>query len=149
MVHQCQRLAFGFEAGDDLFGVHAELDDLERDPATDRFLLIGHIDDAAAAFTDLLEEFVAADSVAGLFGNGHEPCASRPNESSGQGQERAGLFVVRQQILHRLTQCVVAGAGLGQESVALRACRTFQGGGENFQLTLNGAFHGVPFISIH
>ena len=149
MVHHRQRLPFGLEARDHLFGVHAQLDDFQRHAAPDGFLLFGHVNDTATAFTDLLEEFVAADSVAGLFGNGHEPCASRPNESSGQGQERAGLFVVRQQILHRLTQCVVAGAGLGQESVALRACRTFQGGGENLQLALHGVFHGMPFISIH
>src|SRR5947209_5154467 len=29
MVHHGQRLPFGFKAGDDLFGVHPELDDLE------------------------------------------------------------------------------------------------------------------------
>ena len=65
MVHHRQRLPLGLEAGDDLLGVHAELDDLERDAAAHRFLLFGHIDDAAAAFADLLEQFVAADAVAG------------------------------------------------------------------------------------
>ena len=54
MVHQGQRLPLGLEAGDDLLGVHAQLDDLERHPAADRFLLLGHIDHAAAAFADLL-----------------------------------------------------------------------------------------------
>ena len=67
MVHQRQRLPLGFEAGDDLLGVHAQLDDLERDAAAHRFLLLGHVDDAAAAFADLLEQFVAANPVAGLF----------------------------------------------------------------------------------
>ena len=47
-------------------GVHAQLDDLERHAAADRLLLFGHIDDAAAAFADLLQQFVAADSVARL-----------------------------------------------------------------------------------
>ena len=70
MVHQRQRLAFGFEAGDDLPGVHAQLDDLEGDAAAHRFLLLGHIDHAAAAFADLLEQLVAANAVAGLFGEG-------------------------------------------------------------------------------
>ena len=51
-----------------LFGVHAQLDDLERDAAANRLLLFGHIDHAAAAFADLLEQLVAADAVAGLFG---------------------------------------------------------------------------------
>ena len=68
MIHQGQRLPLGFEAGDDLLGVHAQLDDLERDPAANRFLLLGHINHAAAAFADLLEQFVAADAVAGFLG---------------------------------------------------------------------------------
>ena len=33
MVHHRQRLPLGVEACDDLLGVHAELDDLERDAA--------------------------------------------------------------------------------------------------------------------
>ena len=33
MVHQRQRLPLGLEPGDHLLGVHAELDDLERDAA--------------------------------------------------------------------------------------------------------------------
>ena len=55
MVHQRQCLPLRFETGDDLFGVHAELDDLERHAPADRLFLFGHIDDAAAAFADLLE----------------------------------------------------------------------------------------------
>jgi hypothetical protein len=35
-----------------ILGVHAQLDDLERDAAAHRFLLLGHIDHAAAAFAD-------------------------------------------------------------------------------------------------
>ena len=58
MVHQRQRLPLGFEAGDDLLGVHAQLDDLERDPAAHRFCLLGHTDHAAAAFADSLQETV-------------------------------------------------------------------------------------------
>ena len=30
MIHHCQRLSFGLEPGDDLLGVHSELDHLER-----------------------------------------------------------------------------------------------------------------------
>ena len=66
MVHHRQRLALGFEAGDDRLGVHAQLDDLERDAAAHRFLLLGHVNHAAAAFADFLEQFVAADPVAGF-----------------------------------------------------------------------------------
>ena len=67
MVHHRQRLPLGFEARDDGFGVHAELDDLERDAAAHRFLLLGHVNDAAAAFADLLEQLVAADRSPGFF----------------------------------------------------------------------------------
>ncbi len=66
MIHQRQRLPLGLEPGHDLLGVHAQLDDLERHPAADRLLLLGHIDHPAAAFADLLEELVAANPVAGF-----------------------------------------------------------------------------------
>ena len=70
MVHQCQCLALGFKAGDDLFGVHAQLDDFERDAAAHRLLLLGHVNHATAALADLLKEFVVTDLVARLFGEG-------------------------------------------------------------------------------
>ena len=68
MVHQGQRLPLGLEAGDDLFGVHAQLDDLERDTAADRLLLLGHVHDAATAFADFLQQLVPAKAVTGLLG---------------------------------------------------------------------------------
>ena len=52
MVHHRQRLPLGLEPGDDLLGVHAQLDDLERDAPPHRLGLLGHIDHAAAAFAD-------------------------------------------------------------------------------------------------
>ena len=67
MVHQRQRLPLGLEAGDDLLGVHAQLDDLERHAAAHRLLLLGHVDHAAAAFADFLQQLVAADAVADLL----------------------------------------------------------------------------------
>jgi hypothetical protein len=67
MIHQGQCLALGFEAGDDRFGVHAQLDDLEGDASAHRFCLFGHVYEPAAAFTDLLEQFVVTDSVGGEF----------------------------------------------------------------------------------
>ncbi len=66
VVHHRQGLALGLEAGDDLAAVHAGLDDLERDLAADRLLLLGHVDDAHAPFADLLEQLVGADDRAGL-----------------------------------------------------------------------------------
>ena len=40
---------------------------LKRHLATDRLLLLGHVDDAHAALADLLEELVRADSHTGAF----------------------------------------------------------------------------------
>ena len=56
MVHHRERLPLGFKARDHLPGVHAELDDLQRDAAADRLLLFGHVDDPAAALADFLED---------------------------------------------------------------------------------------------
>jgi hypothetical protein len=54
VVHQGQGLSLGREAGEDFPGVHARLEDLESDHAADRLLLLGQVDDAKAAFPDLL-----------------------------------------------------------------------------------------------
>ena len=67
MVHQGQRLPLRLEAGDDLGGVHARLDDLEGDHAADRLLLLGHVDHAEAAFADLLQQLVRADHATNVF----------------------------------------------------------------------------------
>ena len=61
VVHHRQGLPLGLEAGDDLAAVHARLDDLEGDLALDGLRLLGHEDDAHAAFADLLQELVGAD----------------------------------------------------------------------------------------
>ncbi len=55
MVHDGQGLAFGFEPGDDLSGIHAGLDDLERDLSPDRVFLLRHEDRAHATLANLLE----------------------------------------------------------------------------------------------
>ncbi len=70
MIHQRQGLLFRLEAGDHLAGVHARLDDLERDFAADRLALLGHIDHPHAPFADFLQQFVRADLRAGLFQGG-------------------------------------------------------------------------------
>src|SRR6185503_13502188 len=141
MVHEREGLAFGFETRDDGPRVHAKADDLERDATPNRFLLFGHVNDTAAALANLLKKLVTADFVAGLFDDGNEPGADRPDGRRGFGEERAGLFVAGEQRRYRLTQGVVVSAGLGQKSLALSSRRAFQGGGENLQLALNGRFH--------
>ena len=67
MIHERQRLAFGFKPGDDLPSVHPKFDDFERDLAMELLSLLRHPDAAHAAFTDLFQEFVTPDDVAAAF----------------------------------------------------------------------------------
>ena len=72
VVHHRQGLALLLEAGDDLLGVHPQLDDLERDAPRHRLALLGQEDGAEAARADHLEQRVTADHRAGAFGEGGE-----------------------------------------------------------------------------
>ncbi len=85
VVHQGQRLPLLLEARDHLPGVHAELDDLQRDAPNDRLLLLGHEHDAKAPFADLLQQLVGADPRAGALvvrraGRRHAGAGGRPEE---------------------------------------------------------------------
>ncbi len=93
MVHQRQRLPLGFEAGDDLLGVHAQLDDLERHAAAHRFLLLGHVNHAAAAFADLLQQFVAANA-SGQASSGTSQFHLHRSFRSGRGFGKHTLRIV-------------------------------------------------------
>lgn len=67
MVHEGEGQAFGLEAGDDLLGVHAELQDLERNAPLDGLFLLGEVDDAEAALADALQEVELAEAIAGVL----------------------------------------------------------------------------------
>ena len=67
MIHQRQRLPLGLKPGDDTLGVHAQLDDFERHPPAHRFFLLGHINHAAAAFADSLQQLVRPDALSDGF----------------------------------------------------------------------------------
>ena len=103
MLHQCQRLPFRLEAGDHGFGVHAQFDDFERDAPAHRFLLLGHVNDTAAAFADFLKQFVMADNRARLLG---DVLFSRPGifcACDGRlaiGKKLFGLFVDGNQLFN-------------------------------------------------
>src|SRR5207249_3881080 len=117
--HQRQSLALGFEAGDDLFGVHAQLDDLERQAPLDRLRLLGHIDHAAAAFADLLEELVASDVVARPLADWREDLQSmRGHRSGGFFEERAGGVGIEQR-LYAMAQGSVTTTGMVEARGAL------------------------------
>ncbi len=63
VIHRGQRLALGHEPRDHLASVHSELDDFERHPPPDRLPLLGLVDNAHSAFTDLCDWFVRSDQV--------------------------------------------------------------------------------------
>ena len=67
MIHHRQRLALRLEARDDLLGVHAKLDDFERDTPPHRLALLGDIHHAATAFADFFHQLVAAERLAHGF----------------------------------------------------------------------------------
>ena len=101
--------ALGFEAGDHLPGVHAQLDDLQRHAAANRLLLLGHEDDAEAPFADLLQQLVGADDASRAFGErvNHGHCDFR-----GRGlQEIADVRLDAQEPFDPLANFFVAGAG--------------------------------------
>jgi hypothetical protein len=70
VIHHGERLAFGLEAGHDLPGVHAQLDDFQSNATLDRLELLRHVNVAEAAFADFLEELVVVNGRALAFGVG-------------------------------------------------------------------------------
>ena len=62
MVHKRKRLALGFEAGDDLLGVHPRLNDLKRHATMHGLMLFGDEDQAKAALANLLHQLVTVRS---------------------------------------------------------------------------------------
>ena len=115
MVHQRQRLALRLEARHDRARVHAQLDDLERDAAAHRLLLLGHIDHAAAALPDFLQQLIATDPVAGVFAD--------------LAHQRAGVAVSAQSggRMFQKTTGVLGGAHQGLDPAVQGAVRSASG----------------------
>src|SRR6267378_5245656 len=67
MVHQRKRLPLGFEARDNAFGVHTQLDDFQGHPPPHWLLLFRHVNHTASTLADLFEQFVAPDAITQLF----------------------------------------------------------------------------------
>jgi hypothetical protein len=120
MIHQRKGLAFGFESGDDAFGVHAELDDFECHAAADGFVLFGHVNHAAAALAELLKELVAADARAGFFGElGGGDEGFLLAHRRGLFKEFAGFVICVQEAIDLATEIGVVAAGLKDVSMAM------------------------------
>jgi hypothetical protein len=81
MVHDREGLPLGLKPCKNLSAIHPRFNNLKRDLAADRVLLLGHVHDAEAAFADVLQKLVTADSGANTF--------------------RAGRVVDRTRLLHQ------------------------------------------------
>jgi hypothetical protein len=146
MVHQGQGLALGLEASQHRLGFQAGFDDLEGDLAADRLGLLGQVDDAHAAFADLLQELVGADQGAGAL--------ARPSRGDGLSQTWGrsvewplGVLVCGQQLADPLEQLGLAGAGLVEEGVSFLGCGLVQGGQEHsFGIIVRLGHGGSPRV---
>ena len=67
MLHRREHAALLLKAGEDLAGVHAALEELERDLALDGVGLLGTPDEAEAAFAEFFHQAKRTHHIAGLF----------------------------------------------------------------------------------
>ena len=100
------------------FGIHAKLDDLQRDFPPHRPLLLGHVHHRHAALPDALEQLVASDHNAGVFGRTR--LIKRRGGLQPQGLQKAIFDSTGfQQRADTLQQFGTAGAGFLQVRLAL------------------------------
>ena len=149
MVHEGQRLPLRIKSGDDLLGIHPQLDDLQGHAAADRSLLVGHIHDAAATLADLLEEFVMANHVAGLLGGSDVEAnsAGRFPARVWLVQESSGLFVRPQERFDALAQPRVLAARAFYIGGALLG-RPLPGGLKDSLFALSRLVHSTGVLSL-
>ncbi len=143
MLHHGEGLPLGFKTGDDFLGVHPGFDDFERDAAADRLFLVGHVNDAAAAFANLLEQLVVADAFADLDGGGRDLDGVGGLRGGGV-EERVRAFVGLEQLLDAAAQAGFAGAGGVEVGVAM-GWRQGEGLGKNCFFAI-GFHDGREFI---
>lgn len=119
IVHQCERLSFSFKPGYDTLRVHARLDNLQGHPSTNRLFLFGDEYDAAASFSDLLQQLVPVDQIPGLF-PGTDFGPRLVERGSGRCfQEPGGSLIGPEQVLDPSSQVLVASADPIQKGNAL------------------------------
>ena len=101
--------------------IHARLDDLQSHLAAHGLGLLGHVDNAHAAFADLLQQLVRADDRAGAFHHlGWKEIHGRPRGGRVQETTHLGLSVEEPldppaQVQVRATDLIeISGPGLGR-----------------------------------
>ena len=67
MIHHRQRLTLLLEACEDGTGVHARLENLDRDALHHRLAALGEPDDAEPALSQRLQQAIGPDAIAGFF----------------------------------------------------------------------------------
>ena len=113
MIHQRQSLPFGFEAGNDEFRVHAQLDEFQRHFSTDGCSLFGSIDFAHTAGADAFQYAIRAD----VFGDRFEQI---PGSVDGVGIVRRLVGDVRGVERHGLDSNPKLASGMRQLAGTLR-----------------------------
>src|SRR6267142_1288538 len=119
VLHQRQCLPLGFKPGDHAPGVHSRLDNFQCHPPPDRLLLFGHVNHAASALTNLLEQLVMANAVARLFSRRKHLSSFWWPLRCRSAKEIACLFVSLQQGFDSAPELAVCLASLVQITSAL------------------------------
>jgi len=115
MVHECQRLPCGLKPGDDLFGIHPQLDDLDGDATTQGLSLFSSPDRTEAALAEFFEELIVTDDGADAFSVGTFSERARRSDANSLRKKTPGLFVRGDESFNPSPQGSVARAGTGQE----------------------------------
>jgi len=118
MIHERQRLPLSLEACNNALRIHAELDDLKRDTPAYRLLLLGHVNDTATTFAQLLKEFVPPNPVARFLRQQRRLA----NEGGASQKVRVALVIFSfEQGKNLVLQLRIATTHLGKKSLALGA----------------------------
>src|SRR5260221_7128187 len=129
---------FSFKPDQDTFGVHSRFNDFEGNSSLNRLLLFGHINHAAAAFANLLQQFVSANSVTRFFAKRSLSHGFRLGR--GLLQKIASLIVYFQQLFDPLAQFGISATSTLQEGAALGG-RQLEGFRKQHYVPFGGIIH--------
>jgi hypothetical protein len=118
MLHQRQRLPLGFEAGDNVLGVHANLEHFESHTSTERLLLLRQVHGAKPSLPDFLENPVGTYGIARLEAirvHTHLRLFPAGGEGLGRRGKDVSFSVGAEESLHLSAQGVIPAACGGEE----------------------------------